>query len=162
MIVVSDTSPLHYLVLIKAEQVLPKLYGRVLVPSEVLDELRAEEAPDDLRTWIEFLPSWLEVESPPPYSIPTRIHAGEAAAVALAKHLQADLLLIDDHDARDYAESQGFKVTGMLGVLRDAAELELLDLAASLRRLQQETNFRAPRSLFDDVMDEFRRRKRSI
>jgi predicted nucleic acid-binding protein len=36
MIVVSDTSPLNYLVLIGADQVLPSLFGEVLAPPEVL------------------------------------------------------------------------------------------------------------------------------
>lgn len=160
MIVVSNTSPLHYLVLIEAEPILPTLYGRVIIPAEVLHELEAEKTPDKLRKWIDSPPSWLEVQTPPPHTIPNRIHPGEAAAVALAKQLQADLLLIDDHDARDYAEEQGLRVTGVLGVLRDAAEQELLDLETSLARLKHETNFRAPRSLFDEVLDDFRQEQR--
>jgi len=39
MIVVSDTSPLHYLVLIRCEHVLPRLFGRVLAPPGVITEL---------------------------------------------------------------------------------------------------------------------------
>ena len=36
MIVVSDTSPLNYLVLLGVEQVLPKLFGEVLVQPAVI------------------------------------------------------------------------------------------------------------------------------
>lgn len=36
MIVVSDTSPLNYLILISADHVLPSLFGEVLAPPEVL------------------------------------------------------------------------------------------------------------------------------
>jgi hypothetical protein len=39
MIVVSDTSPLNYLVLIEAERFLPDLFGRVVIPPAVLAEL---------------------------------------------------------------------------------------------------------------------------
>jgi hypothetical protein len=39
MIVVADTGPLHYLVLIGAADVLPPLYHRVVTPQTVLEEL---------------------------------------------------------------------------------------------------------------------------
>jgi predicted nucleic acid-binding protein len=45
MIVVSDTSPLNYLVLIGADQVLPSLFGQVLTPPEVLAEMQHAKAP---------------------------------------------------------------------------------------------------------------------
>ncbi len=45
MIVVSDTSPLNYLILIEAERILPELYGRVIIPEEVLRELQVEGSP---------------------------------------------------------------------------------------------------------------------
>lgn len=45
MIVVSDTSPLNYLVLIGADDVLPALFGQVLAPPAVLDEMQHAKAP---------------------------------------------------------------------------------------------------------------------
>ena len=41
MIVVSDTSPLNYLVLIEEVEVLPAIFGRVVVPPAVVEELQA-------------------------------------------------------------------------------------------------------------------------
>lgn len=159
MIVVSDTSPLHYLILIEAEHLLPTLYDRVIIPTEVLRELQAENTPEKLRAWTESPPPWLDVQTAPPHSVPDQIHPGEAAAVALAKHLRADLLLMDDREAKKYAEKQGLRVTGVLGVLRDAAEQQLVDLEASFKRLHEETNFRAPQKLLDEVLDDFRRKQ---
>ena len=49
MIVVSDTSPLNYLVLIGADQVLPSLFGRVLTPPEVLAEMQHAKAPPQVQ-----------------------------------------------------------------------------------------------------------------
>ena len=37
MIVVADTSPLNYLIVIKHEDLLPKLYPPVFVPPEVME-----------------------------------------------------------------------------------------------------------------------------
>ena len=64
MIVVSDTSPLNYLVLIGAEQVLPSLFGRVLAPPEVLAEMHHAKAPPQVSDWAQRPPAWLEVCSP--------------------------------------------------------------------------------------------------
>jgi len=44
MIVVADTSPIHYLVQLGEADLLPELYGRVLVPSAVVEELRHPKA----------------------------------------------------------------------------------------------------------------------
>jgi hypothetical protein len=46
VIVVADTSPLRYLILIEHEYVVPALYGRVLAPPAVMEELAREQAPD--------------------------------------------------------------------------------------------------------------------
>jgi hypothetical protein len=45
MIVVADTSPLNYLVLLGHIEILEKIYAEVVVPQSVLDELRDSEAP---------------------------------------------------------------------------------------------------------------------
>lgn len=54
--VVSDTSPLNYLILIEQINLLPQLYGRVLIPGSVSEELNAPETPDLVRTWATNLP----------------------------------------------------------------------------------------------------------
>jgi predicted nucleic acid-binding protein len=61
MIVIADTSPLHYLVLLEHTEVLQHLYGRVIIPRAVVRELQAERTPPGVRQWIANPPSWLEV-----------------------------------------------------------------------------------------------------
>jgi predicted nucleic acid-binding protein len=39
MIVIADTTPLNYLVLIDRVEVLPQLYGRVVIPLAVWEEM---------------------------------------------------------------------------------------------------------------------------
>ena len=48
MIVIADASPLHYLILIGAADVLPALFQRVLIPDEVCAELRHPAAPPEV------------------------------------------------------------------------------------------------------------------
>lgn len=152
MIVVSNTSPLNYLVLIDAQNVLPALYGRVLIPSEVSDELR--DAPPKVRQWLNSAPEWLEVCTAPPHTIPAKLHKGEAAAIALAREFHASLLLIDDDDAYRYAVQEGLLVTRTVGVLRDAAGKGFLNLAAAFKNLKQ-TNFRVSHKLLDEILRDF-------
>lgn len=154
MIVVSDTSPLQYLILLEAEFVLPALYGRVAIPAEVLAELRADGSPARVQHWLNSLPAWLEVHPSTRVRPPAGIHAGEAAAIGLAEALKADLLLMDDKDGRHYAEGRGLRVTGLLGVLRDAGNQRLLDFKAKVHQLEAETNFRMSPWLRDRLLRE--------
>ena len=59
--IVSDTTPLNYLVLIDAVDLLPRLYQRVLIPPAVRDELTRPKTPETVRLWMIQPPSWLEV-----------------------------------------------------------------------------------------------------
>ncbi len=52
MIVVADTSPLNYLVLIGHIDILARIYAEVLVPQTVLDELQDSDAPAEVRAWV--------------------------------------------------------------------------------------------------------------
>ena len=50
MIVIADTGPIDYLILIGKIDVLPVLYHRVLVPTSVCEELKRPRAPEAVRT----------------------------------------------------------------------------------------------------------------
>jgi predicted nucleic acid-binding protein len=64
MLVVSDTSPINYLVLIQQETLLPILYERVVIPPAVHEELQRSQTPEEVRQWIAYLPVWLSVQRP--------------------------------------------------------------------------------------------------
>jgi predicted nucleic acid-binding protein len=49
MTVISNTSPLNYLALIDLPDILPILFGRVLIPEAVWHELRSPEAPQPVK-----------------------------------------------------------------------------------------------------------------
>lgn len=98
MIVVADTSPLRYLILIEHVQVLPALYGHVIVPPAVIMELNQERTPDLVKAWLSNMPEWLHVQAPMQAltSPGTVLGAGEREAIALAAELSADALLMDE------------------------------------------------------------------
>lgn len=149
MIVVADTSPLRYLILIEEVRVLPALYGRVIVPPGVVAELNQERTPSVVREWLSARPEWLHVQAPQQAlpSLRDVLGVGEREAIALATELAADALLMDDRDGRREAERRSLAVLGTLRVLADGAEHGLLNLRVALDRLR-ETNFRADEQLF--------------
>src|ERR1017187_4379482 len=70
-VVLSDTSPIRYLVQIDASEVLGALYGRVLVPESVAGELSQPRTPEAVKRWISQPPAWLEIVPPVPRVRPT-------------------------------------------------------------------------------------------
>jgi hypothetical protein len=85
MIVVSDTSPLNYLVLISAIDVLPKLFEQVYVPPSVIGELTRLKTPDIVREWATSPPTWLAIVAPTSRLPSTAaLDEGEADALSLA------------------------------------------------------------------------------
>jgi predicted nucleic acid-binding protein len=64
MPVVSNTSPLNYLVLIGEIEILPALHHHVVIPVAVSEELHDPATPDAVRGWIENPPGWLEIRRP--------------------------------------------------------------------------------------------------
>src|SRR5436190_24173624 len=58
MIVVADTGPLHYLILLEHAELLHGLYGEVVVPDAVATELSSPSAPTAVRDWLSHAPAW--------------------------------------------------------------------------------------------------------
>nr|WP_317268781.1 hypothetical protein [Arthrospira sp. PLM2.Bin9] len=59
--IVSDTSPICYLLLIDKIDLLPQLYGTVIIPQTVRPELEAVGSPVVVQDWINQPPEWLEI-----------------------------------------------------------------------------------------------------
>jgi len=161
MIVVADTTPPHYLILIQHDDLLPRLFGRVLIPPAVLAELQHPETLDPVRQWFAQPPAWLQVLPPtvqPDLGL-DYLDPGEREAIALAEELKADQILLDEIDARKEAARRKLPFIGTLGVLRRAAQLDLVDLPSALARLQQTTFYVHP-DLIRSLLDEDAQRKR--
>ena len=140
MIVVTDTSPLNYLILVGSVDVLPRLFSDVYTAPEVLRELTDPRAPPAVRAWAGSPPAWLRVLAPSTRLPDTaRLDPGEADAISLAKELTAAAVLIDERKGRRVAERLGLVVVGTLAVIELAAERKLLELRPVLDALQKTT-----------------------
>ena len=60
-IIISNTTPINYLVLIDHITVLHHLYAHVIIPQAVFGELQAEGTPAKVKEWVAAHPAWLEV-----------------------------------------------------------------------------------------------------
>lgn len=151
MIVVADSSPLHYLILVEQVDLLRQLYSEVVVPAAVLSELTRRSSPAAVSNWFMQAPPWLRVMPVSAERIATvteSLGLGERAAIALAEAMKADLLLIDETAGRREATRRSILVTGTLGVLRAAAVKGLLDVPDVMRRLRM-TNFYVDEALIE-------------
>ena len=157
-VVVADTSPIDYLVLLSCVEVLQQLYGQVVIPAAVFRELSADGAPAEVAAWVRTKPEWLAVRAEDPSKAPeisdllASIDAGEAEAIRIAAGEVDSLLLIDDAAGRAVAARLGVTNTGPLGVLVAAGQAGIIDLRTMLDRLKQ-TNFRVSGALLDRLLD---------
>ena len=151
MIIVSDTSPINYLVLIREIELLPKLFGKVVIPQAVLDELQQTGTPEVVKDWIDLRPQWLEIQNAKAIDQTITLGAGEREAISLAVELNADLVLIDDRKARKAAIERGLNVAGTINILESAAKRGLVNLSQAFQKLEQ-TNFRIAPDLLAEIL----------
>ncbi len=123
MIVVSDTSPILNLARIGNVDLLWRLYGEILVPTAVAEELAHNGVdPSSIRS--------LTVQEALDHAtvslLQSELDAGESAAIALALEIRADLILADERRGRRKAIQLGLEVVGLLGVLNEAKRRGLI------------------------------------
>ncbi|MCC7084918.1 MAG: DUF3368 domain-containing protein [Pirellulales bacterium] len=151
MIVVCDTSPLNYLVLIGQVEILPVLFGRIVAPPAVIAEMQHRGAPSEVREWALVPPQWLEIILPGTVAVTLSLGAGEMEAISVAQELKAGLLLVDERKASAIAQRLGLQVVGTLNVLALAAERGLIDLQSAIGELRK-TTFREPTKLVEELL----------
>jgi predicted nucleic acid-binding protein len=154
-LVVSNAGPLITLAKIQRSQLLKGLFGQIVIPRAVFDEVvlrgAGEPGAEETRNarWIEIS---LAVDVLSVSLLRESLGAGESEAIVLAQELGADLLLLDDALARRKAERLGLKAIGTLGVLLLAKEAGLLDAVKPVLIELQRTDFRASLRVYEEVL----------
>ncbi len=161
MIIISDTGPLHYLVLIDEAELLKEQFGRVIIPNAVLGELQHERTPEKVKTWITARPEWVEVKTPSIVllDVDRALGAGEREAIALAIELSADALLLDDRIAIREATKRNIHAITTLNILAEASRDNRLDLTEACERLVSTTNFHVSPDVIERLLELDRQRK---
>ena len=141
-VVVADTTPLNYLIVIDRAEILPALFGEVLIPEAVIEELRHPKAPLAVSRWLRKLPVWLRITPVQHLDETMRLGKGENEAISLALERQVKVVLMDERLGRGAAETRGLIPVGALNLIDLADEQGLLNGIAALHDLRQ-TTFRA-------------------
>jgi predicted nucleic acid-binding protein len=159
-LVVSDSGPVHYLVLCEAIEVIPKLYGQLVIPSAVAQELTHPQTPAVVSRWIHTLPHWATIQAPAQIDVATHLGLGEREAISLALELKATQLLIDDRAARRVALQRGLLTAGTVAIMEQAAANGLLNLSEAIQKLLN-TNFRINMDVVRETLEHDAGRRKS-
>ncbi len=154
MLVIADSSPIIVLVNIERIEILPKLFGQVVIPPAVASELVTAARPEPVRDFVATPPAWLMVRRPTTIEPIPGLHPGEQEALSLAIELEADLVLIDERKAYREAIGRNLNAVGTVRVLERAAAEGLLDLGDAFERLKQ-TDFWISHQLLDERLKLF-------
>jgi predicted nucleic acid-binding protein len=115
MLVVADTGPIISLSLLNQLDILDTLFGHVVIPEAVWRELDKFIPLLSIPQALKYKDRVIAVKKPPAYQV--KLGSGEKEAIELFKELHADVLLVEDKNARQFAELQGITCIGTPAVL---------------------------------------------
>lgn len=160
MKVIPDSSVLISLASIGKLDLIPELFStaKVIIPEavhqEVVEEGKGRQGAEEVRVadWI----SSREVSEQRQIKLlKAHLDSGEAEVIALADKLNADLLLLDEKEAREVARELGLRVLGTVGILIKAKKESIIDsLQKELDHLKNDANFRISQALYQKALAE--------
>jgi predicted nucleic acid-binding protein len=155
--IVSNSSPLMNLAIIGHLHLLKELFGKIVVTDQVWKELTVDGRGKPGAKAIEEC-DWIVIETIQTESLfrllCKDLDVGEASVIALAVEKEADLILLDETDARNMAEIYNLRKTGLLGILMRAKQAKLIkEVKPLLSRLQIEANFWISSDLFHEILE---------
>ena len=153
ILVVADTGPINYLIQIGQIELLAQLVEKTVLPASVQTELLHDAAPVAVRTWAANPPAWVEIRAAKQTIEAKDISDADREAIALARELNASVLLMDDSQARRCAARLGVVTMGTLGLLEVAAARELISLRLVVEKLRATSCF-----LSDELIENALRR----
>ena len=157
-IVISNASPIINLAIIGRLNLLKSFWGKIYIPEAVWEEVVIDG--EDNTEVIEIKNAdWLIVEKVNDGNIVNllmqNLDKGEAEAIALAIEKNADIILLDETDARETADLYKIEKTGVLGILLLAKlKNEIPNLQQEIEKLKSRANFWLKDSLIQTVLKE--------
>jgi predicted nucleic acid-binding protein len=122
-VIISDTSCLIALSNIGQLELLKKLFGRVTITPEVLEEFT--------KKYNEKMPEWIDIKKAKNKDKVNQLNAdlglGESSSIVLATETPGSLVIIDEKKAREYALNLGLNVIGTVGIIRKAADINIIE-----------------------------------
>ena len=156
-IVISNSSPLINLAIIGRLELIRKFWGEIYIPEAVWQEVVIDgkdmAGVDEIKK-----ADWLFVEKVQDRNLTMALEQdldkGEAEAIALAIEKNADIILIDESDAREVTDIYNINKTGVLGILIMAKlRNEISSLKKEIENLREKANFWLKDSLIEEVLE---------
>ena len=158
MIIVSDASPIIFLLKLKRLDFLSSLYkAKILLPEEVHAEICKKLENHEL-SYLKSFENLFETVAVEGSLNIAKLHEGENKAILLAKNRKADFILIDDKHARIICEQIGLKVMGTIGLLYSALQEKIIakkEFIQFIDDLIQKHNFRVSIELYNRIKSQF-------
>ena len=142
--VVCNSSPLIHLARIGELELLRDLFEEVLVPEAVYRECVIEGRERDDARKIQRA-SWIRIAGIKNIELKkalnTSLDEGESEAIVLALQEKADLILLDDYEAREFARIYNLKITGIIGILLKAKYMGRISSLSEILENLKDTGF---------------------
>ena len=159
-LVISDSSTLIHLAAIGRLGLLQKFYRRITIPPAVWREVVEQGGSRAGVVEVEQAcqAGWVEVSAPVDVALLALLRRdlddGESEVIALAVEKQAELVLLDESDARRTADLYGLSKTGIIGLLIRAKQEEHINsLKAELDRLLNQGGFWVEQRLYNQALN---------
>ncbi len=154
MIIVSDTTPISELAKVGRLHLLADLFGTVIIPPQVFEELSAGNHP---AAAVVSQLDWLDIREVDATSTQSlmqlnNLDLGESAAIILAEALKAEQLLIDERAARKVARSRNLPVIGTVGLLILAKQRGLIESVKTELNALMSNGMRLSEQVYQDAL----------
>jgi predicted nucleic acid-binding protein len=154
--VVANSSVLISLGAIQQLTLLRQRFSEVLIPQAVWQEIVIEGKGQPGAQEVQSS-DWIKVQKVKDRAIVQLLQAGldrgESEVIALAQEVGADLVLLDEKDARAAAERIGLKVLGTIGILIWAKKAgHIPNLQEQLDALRDKAKFRISTELYNQAL----------
>ncbi|MFQ5419580.1 MAG: DUF3368 domain-containing protein [Anaerolineae bacterium] len=158
-LVISDSSTLIHLATINRLGLLKDFYAKITIPDAVWQEVVVEgaERPGVIEVRTAREKGWINIETVADQRLlrllRRELHPGEAEVIALAVEREADLVLLDETEARQMAEVYEIPKSGVIGVLIKAkAEGKIQMLRPELDGLRHQGGFWIAEQLYQRAL----------
>ena len=145
--VIADASALICLGWVEQLQILPALFGRIVVPPAVAAE--ATHRGPALPAWVDVRPAGRPLDD---RVAAAHLGAGETEVLCLGLELEGTWLILDDAKARALARQLGLRMLGTAAVLVEAKRAGLIPRVQPTLDALLAKGFRLERKVYDRIL----------
>lgn len=155
MKVVCNSSTVIALARISRLDILEKVVKSLMIPPAVYDDIVTKGAGRPGASEVKEA-KWIEKRNVSERELVMKLNVtlgrGESEAIALAKEVKADLVILDDEKARKAAISEGLRITGLLAFLVQAKEKDIIKRVKPLMDNLRQKGFFISEDLYQDAI----------